>query len=217
MYKVDYEDLSQQVYRTLKEMILKGDLSSGEKLRQDALAEQLGVSRTPLLSAFSKLEREMLVEIVPRRGAFVKKYSYEELLHVYDIRVRLEPLGACEAAAFGDEEAVKDLREHCDLFRQVAEQGDVGRIKEEDYAFHMRIMAMSKNRLLYNIISSHNIIVVANTMGLLKDPLISAAEHGKICEAIENGKCEEAEREMYEHVAHSRRRLLAMMEGAESS
>ena len=121
MYKVDYEDLSQQVYKTLKEMILTGRLSSGEKLRQDSLAEELGVSRTPLLSAFSKLEREMLVEIVPRRGAFVKKYSYEELIHVYDIRVRLEPLGAAEAAVHGSRSAIADLREHCHLFRTVAE------------------------------------------------------------------------------------------------
>ncbi len=211
-YKVDYEDLSQQVYRTLKEMILTGRLSSGEKLRQDSLAEELGVSRTPLLSAFSKLEREMLVEIVPRRGAFVKKYSYEELLHVYDIRVRLEPLGAAEAATHGRREAVADLREHCTLFKQVVEEEDVARIKEEDYAFHMRIMAMSGNELLYNIISSHNIIVVANTMGLLKDPHISAEEHGRICDAIEKGDAVAAERHMYDHVAHSRRRLAEMME-----
>lgn len=217
MYKVDYEDLSQQVYRTLKEMILTGRLSSGEKLRQDALAEELGVSRTPLLSAFSKLEREMLVEIVPRRGAFVKKYSYEELLHVYDIRVRLEPLGAAEAATHGGREAIADLREHCELFRTVAAKDEVTRIKEEDYAFHMRIMAMSGNQLLYNIISSHNIIVVANTMGLLKDPKVSAAEHGKICDAIEKGDSEVAERMMYEHVAHSRRRLADMMRSAGNS
>ena len=214
MYKVDYEDLSQQVYRTLKEMILTGRLSSGEKLRQDALAEELGVSRTPLLSAFSKLEREMLVEIVPRRGAFVKKYDYEELLHVYDIRVRLEPLGAEEAAEHGTAEAVADLREHCELFRQVADEEDVARIKEEDYAFHMRIMAMSGNNLLHNIISSHNIIVVANTMGLLKDPKVSAEEHARICEAIEKRDGEAAAREMYDHVAHSRRRLVEMKQSA---
>ena len=51
-----------------------------------------------MLSAFSKLEKEMLVETVPRRGAFVKKYGQSELVDIYEIRVRLEPLGAAEAA-----------------------------------------------------------------------------------------------------------------------
>ncbi|HKJ84610.1 MAG TPA: GntR family transcriptional regulator, partial [Spirochaetia bacterium] len=74
-FRVDYEDLSGQVYRMLKHMILVGELKTGEKLRQDDLAERLGVSRTPLLSAFSKLEKEMLVELIPRRGAFVKQYD----------------------------------------------------------------------------------------------------------------------------------------------
>ncbi|TVR06400.1 MAG: GntR family transcriptional regulator, partial [Spirochaetaceae bacterium] len=94
MYKVEYEDLAQRVYKLLKQMILQGELCSGQRLPQDELAERLGVSRTPLLSAFSKLEREMLVETVPRRGSFVRAYSSEELLNIYDIRLRLEPLGA---------------------------------------------------------------------------------------------------------------------------
>ena len=89
-----FEDLAEQVYRTLRDMILVGTLAPGQKLRQEALSETLGVSRTPLLAAFSKLEKEMLVELVPRRGAFVKRLSAAELLQLYDVRLRLEPLGA---------------------------------------------------------------------------------------------------------------------------
>ncbi len=72
MYKVKHLDLSEKVYHTLKNMILNDELKSGEKLNQQKLAQELGVSRTPILSAFSKLEKEVLVEIIPRKGTFVK-------------------------------------------------------------------------------------------------------------------------------------------------
>jgi len=57
MSALQYEDLHQQVYRILKQMILTGELAPGTKLRQEKFAEKLGVSRTPLMKAFSKLEK----------------------------------------------------------------------------------------------------------------------------------------------------------------
>ena len=109
MYKVEYEDLAQRVHKLLKQMILQGELKSGQRLPQDELAEQLGVSRTPLLSAFSKLEREMLVETISRRGSFVRSFSTKELLDIYDIRLRLEPLGARGATLQATESEIDEL------------------------------------------------------------------------------------------------------------
>ena len=164
-YRVEYEDLSQRVYRALKERILKGELRSGEKLLQDELAESLGVSRTPLLSALSKLDEEMLVETKPRRGAFVRQLTHEEFIHIYDIRLRLEPLGAAEAAQNGDMDSIADLDAITREFDRLAGSNDEGGIKEGDYRFHMKIMEMSGNQLLHNIISSFNIILIANLEG----------------------------------------------------
>lgn len=208
MYKVDYQDLSQQVYETLRRMILTGRLRPGAKLLQDELATELGVSRTPILSAFSKLEKELLVEVVPRKGAFVKRYTLQELIHVYDIRIRLEPLGAREAAVNATDDEIKELWEHCRQFDEiVAAGGDDPKI--EDYFFHMRIMRMSRNELLYNIISSYNIIVVANFYGFFKDPRTSSVEHGKIVRAIAARDEKRALRAMYQHIASSRTHLMS--------
>lgn len=205
-FRVDYEDLSQQVYRMIKHMILVGELKTGEKLRQDDLAARLGVSRTPLLSAFSKLEKEMLVELIPRRGAFVRKYTLEDLVDIYEIRVRLEPLGAAEAARRGTDEQIAELLERCNAFTRLVEKGDPT-IKEVDYDFHMLIMEMSGNELLYNIISSYSIIPAANFYGFFKDPKQSAGEHEALCEAIRTRNERSARREMFRHIDSARRRL----------
>lgn len=204
MYKVDYEDLSQRVYRALKEMILTGELKSGQKLVQDELAQTLGVSRTPLLSALSKLEKEMLVESLPRRGAFVRKLSAEEFVHIYDIRLRLEPLGAGEAALAADAADVLELEKRNRAFTKLADSDQEGEIKEADYRFHMQIMQMSGNRLLHNIISSFNIILIANIEGLMKNPRQSAAEHEKIVEGVRTRNALQAEQAMYDHIYGSR-------------
>jgi DNA-binding GntR family transcriptional regulator len=205
-YRVDYEDLSAQVYRMLKHMILVGDLKTGEKLVQDELAERLGVSRTPLLSAFSKLEKEMLVELVPRRGAFVKKYELHELVDIYEIRVRLEPLGAAEAARNATDEQIGELMERCRRFAELVKRGDPS-VKEADYEFHMKIMELSGNQLLYNIISSYSIIPIANFYGFFKEPTMSASEHEVLCEAIGRRDVQGARKHMYRHVGSSLAKL----------
>ncbi len=210
-YRVDYEDLSQQVYRMLKHMILVGELKTGEKLRQDELAARLGVSRTPLLSAFSKLEKEMLVELIPRRGAFVRKYELTDLVDIYEIRVRLEPLGAAEAAKRGTDAQIGTLLEQCQEFARMVELNDPS-IKELDYEFHMQIMEMSGNELLYNIISSYSIIPAANFYGFFKDPALSASEHKAICSAIRERDVEAAHSEMFRHIESARERLLQLVD-----
>ncbi len=209
-YKVEYQDLPGQVYETLKEMILTGELKSGEKLVQDELAQALGVSRTPLLSALSKLENEMLVKSLPRRGFVVRTLTSEEFVHIYDLRLRLEPLGAAEAATSASEEEIDELTDLVADFDEMARSGSEGEIKESDYRLHMQIMKMSRNQLLYNIISSFNIILIANLEGLLKEASRSAAQHNTILQAIQTRDSRRAEEAMHFHIEESRERVLEL-------
>ncbi len=207
MYRIEYQDLTGKVYEAVRDMILSGELVPGQKLIQDELAERLGVSRTPLLSAFSKLEKDMLLESKPRRGMFVRTFQPEELVHVYDVRLRLEPLGAAEAAEHATEEDIKSLREQCRTFERIAQAEDP-QARAEDYRFHMQIMKMSRNFLLYNIIASYNIIVIANFYGFLKDPRVSAVEHTRIVEAIAERNRQKAMKYMNAHIDNSRKHLV---------
>jgi DNA-binding GntR family transcriptional regulator len=206
--RIESEDLGRKVYRVLKAMIIDGELRSGEKLLQEKLAERLGVSRTPLLSAFSRLEQENLVETVPRRGAFVRRYSRGELLDIYDIRCRLEPLGARGAALNAGPGGLAALDRLLAAFDTAAASGDPHELKRCDYDFHMEIMRSSGNRFLYDMLATFNIIIIANTKGLLKPAERSDREHHALMDALRARDPDTAERVMFEHLADARSNLV---------
>lgn len=207
MYKIKYLDLKEKAYRALKEMILKNELKSGEKLNQEKLAIELGVSRTPLQSAFYRLEKELLIEIKPRKGAFVKQLTLQDFYELYDIRGRLESLGAHDAAKKATQSEVNQLAEHLAFFQKVVKNKEHSALMEVDYHYHMAIMRMSKNVLLYNIISSYNLLIISNMKGLLKPAKKSLEEHREIFLAIKNKKAELAEKLMALHIFDAKERI----------
>ncbi|MDX9956906.1 MAG: GntR family transcriptional regulator [Spirochaetia bacterium] len=213
MVATRFEDLAEQVYRTLRDMILAGELVPGQKLVQEALSERLGVSRTPLLAAFSKLEKEMLVELVPRRGAFVKRLSPAELLQLYEVRLRLEPLGAFEAARHLDRKGKQVLDELHASYHAAVKAGEPQEIRMADYHFHMAIMNLSGNAVLERILSSFAIVSKSNQRGLMKPAGKSLEEHEALRAAITSKNAELSETLMREHLTEARdnaARILAM-------
>jgi len=192
------------VYKALREMILNGELVPGQKLVQEALSERLGTSRTPLLAAFSKLEKEMLVELVPRRGAFVKRLSPKELVELYEIRLRLEPLGAAQAASRMDQNGEKLLRDVLATHRRAVGEGEASEIRLADYRFHMAIVGISNNSVLERILSSFSIVSKSNQSGLMKPRDKSLSEHEELFKALTGKDPELAERLMYGHLLEAR-------------
>ncbi|PKL08292.1 MAG: hypothetical protein CVV51_09675 [Spirochaetae bacterium HGW-Spirochaetae-7] len=199
-----FEDLAEQVYRTLRDMILTGDLVPGQKLVQQALSERLGVSRTPLLASFSKLEKEMLVELVPRRGAFVKILSATELLQLYEIRLRLEPLGASEAAIRMDAAGERLLNSVLEIHREAVASGIAAKVRLADYRFHMAIVSIAHNPILERILSSFAIVSKSNQSGLMKPAPKSLAEHEALKAALFAHDQALAEKLMLEHLVEAR-------------
>ena len=88
----EYLPLRDVVFKTLREAILKGNLAPGERLMEIQLANQLGVSRTPIREAIRKLELEGLVIMIPRRGAEVARITEKDLRDVLEVRASLEEL-----------------------------------------------------------------------------------------------------------------------------
>jgi DNA-binding GntR family transcriptional regulator len=204
MTELEYKDLPEKVYGVIREMILRGDFDAGQKLVQEDLAERLGVSRTPILSALTKLEKELLVEIIPRRGAFVRKLSLDQLKDIYDIRIRLEPLGAFNAALRADPDGLNELKETLDSFHAVAEAHDQKGIFELDYRYHMAIHRLSGNELLYRMISSYSLVVLSNITRFMRDPVFSYKDHAAVYKAIAAGEAARAEEHMRLHLEASR-------------
>lgn len=208
MYEVQVDDLPEQVYQRIKDMILSGELKPGQKLIQEDLASRLGVSRTPLLTAFRSLEKELLVDLVPRRGAFVRENTDDDLLHVFDIRLNIEPLAAGDTAARITPEGLKIIEIRHEEFAKAVAAGDRRLYKRADYDFHYSIMEQSGNPYIPRMLSSVNLISVSNVSGLVTDPKISLAGHEKIMDAIRKGNPNEAKAAMSYHLTLARDKLL---------
>jgi DNA-binding GntR family transcriptional regulator len=207
MYRIETEDLGRKVYKVLRSMIINGDLRSGEKLVQDELAERLGVSRTPLQFALSKLEQENLVESLPRRGTHVRGYSHKELIDIYDIRCRLEPLAARDAAINATSEDIEGLARLLEAFDEAAKSNDPQALKRTDYEFHMELLRCCGNRFLFDMLATITIIVISNTKSLLKPGERSNREHHLLLEALRARDPDRAERVMFDHINGSRLNL----------
>jgi DNA-binding GntR family transcriptional regulator len=209
IYRVETEDLGRQVHKIFKNMIINGDLRSGQKLVQDELAERLGVSRTPLQFALSKLEQENLVETLPRRGFYVRRYSRKELIDIYDIRCRLEPLAARGAAVNATDQEIAGLAELMVPFDAAAAKADQQLLKRADYDFHMELLRCCGNQFLYDMLATFSVIIISNTRGLLKPAEISSQEHRALMQALLARDPDGAEQAMFNHIAGSRSNLAA--------
>ena len=181
-------------------MILTNELKPGQKLIQEDLSEQLGVSRTPLLAAFSKLEGDMLIELIPRHGAYVRKCGITELGHFADICLRLEPLGAYGAAGNATQKGLEGLRSVLEAYRQAVAGGNETVIKETDHHFHLKIMQLSENEALMKIISSCHIMLISNYRGLMTPAAQSLREHEALFTALTEKDAASAERIMHAHI-----------------
>lgn len=200
LYKVESVGLVDKVYENIKTMILNRELVPGQKLVQEEMAERLGVSRTPILSAFSKLEKEWLVKSIPRRGYYIYEMSREEKLNLFDIRLRLEPLGAKRAAEVGSKDQKLELIEFAESGREIIESQDFVAFNKHDYEFHKKIMVMSSNTMLDMMLSSFNIIGLSNQNASDINYESSINGHIELAKTILNGDGIEAEEVMLKHL-----------------
>ena len=114
----EYLPLRDVVFNTLRKAILKGELKPGERLMEIALAERLGVSRTPVREAMRKLELEGLVVMIPRRGAQVANITEKDLNDVLEVRIALENLSIENACTRMTEEQLSQLWEAAKVDRK---------------------------------------------------------------------------------------------------
>src|ERR1700682_3154662 len=105
----------------IREAILEGRLEPGARLKEEELARELGISRTPVREALLMLQAEGLIETVPNRGAVVRTHDADDLIDLYQLRALLEGYAARQAAARVSDEELDLLRESCDRFDAIAD------------------------------------------------------------------------------------------------
>ena len=187
------------VFNTLRQAILTGELKPGERLMEIHLADQLGVSRTPIREAIRKLELEGLVTMIPRRGAEVAQITEKSMNDVLEVRRAVDALCvelACERIG---EEALVQLGEACEAFAEEARKGekekDVKLLAQKDVALHDIIVQATGNQRLIQLVNNLSEQMYRYRFEYLKDfsqheKLVE--EHRVIYESIVKKDCETA-------------------------
>lgn len=199
----NYKPLRDLVFENLRTAILEGDLKAGQRLMEVQLAEQLGVSRTPIREAIRKLELEGLVVMIPRKGAYVANMSFKDLIDVLEIRATLEGLAASLAAERRNDEDVIKLEKVAKEFEEGVRNADIEIVLKKDVEFHENIFLMANNKKLYHLITSlweqvhrFRVMYVSNNEASLS--LVD--EHKRILDAVKNGDCELAKKYATDHI-----------------
>ena len=207
--------LEEQVTATLEEEILTGKLAAGTALTEQSLSTRLGVSRTPIRAALHTLAEEGLISLVPNRGAVVVGVTRDDLIDIYNIRMRLEGLASATAANRISPEDMAKLRESVELAEFYIYKNDTEHLKELDTAFHSIIYRASGNRMLCKTLSElHRNITSYRKLSLAVPGRLerSVGEHREILKAIEAGDAERADRLTSAHVAAALENMLAATE-----
>lgn len=144
--------LVEQIAGTLKEDVLMGRLKGGDQLLEERLKEEFGISRTPLREAFRVLEKEGLIEIVPRRGAFVKRISRQDIEENFPVRAVLEGLAARLAHGNLTAQEIDEMEEIYGYMKEAAEREDFSEYSTHHISFHEIFINASKNHTLIGVL-----------------------------------------------------------------
>lgn len=202
-----YLPLRDVVFQTLRQAILSGKLQPGERLMEIHLAQQLGVSRTPVREAIRKLELEGLVMTIPRRGAVVADITKSDLEDVLEVRSALEELAVTKACAKITAEQLEQLRRASEHFIACTKKNDLIASAQADAAFHEIISEATGNRRLIQILNNLREQIYRYRLENLKDKssypdLIR--QHQMICDALEAHSVEQARMAIRLHIEKQR-------------
>jgi len=190
-------NLRQKVFESLKNFIISGEVSPGAKIDEDALAGKLGVSKTPIREALSKLAHEGIVKTVPNRGSFKVELTKEDLTQIMLIREALEGLCIRLAAANINNRVIEKLKALLDDFETNYLEKEIYYYTQTNLEFYDLIYKTAKSPWLIRIIQSTRDLTQMLRLILLKDPervRYSLKAHRDLIEAFEKRDVGLAER-----------------------
>ena len=211
----DYQPLRDLVYDTLRQSILKGELVPGERLIEEDLADQLGVSRTPVREAVHRLQQEGLVYTVPRKGAHVADISENNVHDVLEVRKALEELAVTLATERITPQEKIRLREAEQAFERASKGGDLREIADCDEKFHDVIYHATKNEKLEMLLNNLREQMYRFRFEYIKDEKARSrlcAEHHEIAEAVMRGYTEVGTHAIALHIDNQKQTIIANLQ-----
>lgn len=207
--------LADTVYVALRQAILEREFDPGEPLTEAELSRRFRVSRTPVREALAKLERDHLVRVVPKKGAFVRTLSHDEIRDLYEVREALEALAVRLAAPRLSREELEDFEAR---FRDVRARGpragytEVRPLGEE---FHRLLVKRAENSALTQVLEQvREQVRPVWTMSIAAPRRVQALirEHLAILDALKRGDTRRAERLMTLHVRRVRDAIFRLVD-----
>ncbi len=207
---------AERVYDDLREAIIGGEYTPGERLRTEALAERFGTSRTPVREALVLLEGDGLVELEPRRGAVVRSFDAADLVDLYEVRAILEARAAQLAALRLTREDLDALDATCDRAESMAGSGKVAieTLIASNDEFHRVIVEASGSARLTAALRTVAGIPRPFKVAFWKngaERTRSLSAHREIVAALRSRSAERAESAMRLHVLTARDFLIEVM------
>lgn len=200
---VQSQTLQNQVYEYLRSKIVSGDIPPGQRLVEEKIAQETGISRSPIREAIRRLATEGLVSVNPRGGVRVYRATLADFKYLYECRLSLEPTAAYFAAMRINEMQRIQLDKLMHEMNFAVEKKELDRLKTLSSEFHSMILEISGNPYLAKMMKQLNSLVsfyrnaVLNIPRRLED---GADEHEAIWRAIREQDEEAAERLMKEHI-----------------
>ncbi len=203
--------LADWVIASLREAILSGYFEPGEKLDQDLIAEELGVSRTPVREALKRLESEGFIKVRPHYGAFIIDVSRQDISDVFEVRGLLESEVMRQVTPLIPESVLDELERSLAETQAQFEAGDSSKHFESDVGFHETIDNFVENKLLKEVLDS-----LTNRISMIRrfaqlgpgyHMAESFREHRAILQAMRQRDPEQAAERMRVHLEHSSLRI----------
>lgn len=205
---IHHESLEDKIYSQLRSLIVGRQLLPGERILVDQLAAEMGVSRTPILNAFRRLGQEGVVQVLPRRGIYVRRYGKAEMVRLFAVREVLDGLATRLATT---EIQPAEIEEFVRAFERQDPSSmappAIRRYVELDRTFHCRLVELAGNDQLTAAMDSINMRLFVWQDGVVRPPAETIPEHLAILDALRRRDPDGAEAAMRVHIRRSLEQL----------
>jgi len=208
------KSLTNLIFEKVRDDILNDVYTLGDKLVESKLADELGVSRTPVREALKQLELDGLVESIPNRGVIVKGLSDQDIYDIYSVRISIESIAAELAVERMTPDDLKALTDIYDLMEFFTMKNDSNKIFELNTQFHEKIYTCTKSRYLEHILKDFQIFIKSTRLESLKTKgrlEIALSEHKGILDAFKNHDKEAAKKAISKHIVSAQKNVYELL------
>lgn len=201
--------LTDEIVDIVRDRILKGEYKIGEKIKENQIATELKVSRTPIREAFKQLESEGLIDYIPNRGCFAKGFTRQDIEDIYAVRKALEILAVEWAVSRITPEQIQSLQDQSDLMEFYTARKDSKKVLEINTDFHDVIYNATGSRFMAQVLRSYKEYIEQTRKVIFyeQDYLEEIfAEHKAVLDAMISKDVEAAKEAMAKHLDGSQSR-----------